>query len=242
MISHLREHLEALEATGWEYHSTQLQGLEVTKRILHRVLPGEHFDLDPMSNNEWRWEASTAIARALGILRNQEQILEFLGPEGPSMPVDGLHEVVWLSASALWSDGHYGAAVTRAAAFLNAHVQARSQRPDLSDKELVSQAFSPEAAKVGKPRLRWTGDVAPRTLTSMRDGLLHYAMGVSLAIRNPSAHEPGDMSKQLAVEQLAAMSLLARWVDECVLDAVAVSEEGLGDSIGNSHAAINPSK
>lgn len=50
----------------------------------------------------------------------------------------------------------------------------------------------------------------------MNDGLRQFAPGAQMTIRNPAAH--GDaMGEQDALERLAALSLLARWVDHCRL-------------------------
>jgi hypothetical protein len=39
-------------------------------------------------------------------------------------------------------------------------------------------------------------------------------------IRNPAAHEDGlSLPEQMALEQLAAFSVLARWIDECTVEA-----------------------
>jgi hypothetical protein len=217
MIDHLERHLDALKDNDFRRQSEQIEGLAVSGRILEQVLPTERFALDPLEDEAWRWQGQIAIAKALGLLRNQAQIVKYLGPSGPSMPADGLHPTVWANAATLWRDGHYGPAVGRAATFLNAHIQDRSTRTDLSDKRLMQEVFSPEPPKAGKPRLRWQGDVTPNTRSSMREGLLHYAIGAFMAIRNPVTHETAGVDKQVALEQLAALSVLARWVDSCEL-------------------------
>lgn len=51
----------------------------------------------------------------------------------------------------------------------------------------------------------------------MNDGLRLFAPGVQLTIRNPATHVLSDLSEQEATEQLATLSMLARWVDECQL-------------------------
>jgi hypothetical protein len=38
-----------------------------------------------------------------------------------------------------------------------------------------------------------------------------------MTIRNSAAHDTDEMPEQQALERLAALSLLARWVDECEL-------------------------
>ncbi|MFF7205356.1 TIGR02391 family protein [Streptomyces sp. NPDC008141] len=49
----------------------------------------------------------------------------------------------------------------------------------------------------------------------MNDGLRQFAPGVQMTVRNTSAHGTDEMSAQDALERLAALSLLARWVDAC---------------------------
>lgn len=47
---------------------------------------------------------------------------------------------------------------------------------------------------------------------------MEYAVGCFMAIRNVAAHEEDELSEHEALEQLAALSLLARWIDECELE------------------------
>jgi len=216
MINRLERTQEVLFSQAYSY-ADRVESAALGARIVASVFPDEHFYMDPSQDEGWLQNAETAIAKALGVVRNQEAIAMYLGPAGPLMPANSLHPTVWSAASGLWKDGHYGMAVSRAATFLNAEIQDRSTRTDLSDRELMSQVFSPQPASEERPRLRWRGNGTPRTHSSMRDGLLSYATGVSLAIRNPVAHETADMDKQVALEQLAALSVLARWVDECEL-------------------------
>ena len=49
---------------------------------------------------------------------------------------------------------------------------------------------------------------------------MHYAVGVSMAIRNPVTHETSGVEKQVALEHLVALSVLARWVDDCRLSTI----------------------
>ncbi|MFF8919054.1 TIGR02391 family protein [Streptomyces sp. NPDC015032] len=54
---------------------------------------------------------------------------------------------------------------------------------------------------------------------SQHEGAAAFARGVYVAIRNPIAHELGDELKEHeALEQLAAFSLLARWVDDSTVE------------------------
>ncbi len=44
---------------------------------------------------------------------------------------------------------------------------------------------------------------------------MYLGMGCAQGIRKPQAHPSDDISEQEALEQLAALSVLARWVDAC---------------------------
>ena len=43
-------------------------------------------------------------------------------------------------------------------------------------------------------------------------------MGVMMAIRNPATHETGDGNPTICAEQLATLSMVARWVRNWVID------------------------
>lgn len=153
---------------------------------------------------------------AQGILNTREETANFIvGTPTPAMDADSLHSLVWESAVALWSDGHYAAAVQRAATQINADVQFRVSRYDISDKDLMTQAFSLAAPEPGKPRLRWPGDDEDLTVKAMRVGLLSFSQGVFAAIRNAVTHSTKELPRQVAFEYLATLSTLARWIDHC---------------------------
>jgi len=93
----------------------------------------------------------------------------------------------------------------------------KTGRHDVSDVTLMAQAFSLSAPEPGKPRLRWPGDDDNLTVKAMRIGILNVAQGVYSAIRNPAIHGTGELPRQVAFEQLATLSTLARWIDGCEL-------------------------
>jgi hypothetical protein len=157
------------------------------------------------------------VKYALGRLRTEAETRARLGTTAPTMAADALHPTIWGAASSLWSDGHHGQAVQRAATFLNAHIQDLTGRHDLSDNELMKQVFSLETASSDQPRLRWPGADNDKTVRSMRVGILNFSQGAFSAIRNPATHSTEDLPRQVALEQLATLSTLARWVDGCEL-------------------------
>lgn len=115
-----------------------------------------------------------------------------------------------------------GATVTTARLLLRpprpiAQVKIMTGRNDVSETDLWRQTFSADSPAPDKPRLRWPGEPSDRNVKSMNDGLRLFAPGIQLTIRNPATHLLRDLSEQEATEQLATLSLLARWVDECQL-------------------------
>lgn len=166
------------------------------------------------------------VRRALGHLATAAETAQYItGTSAPSMAADSMHALVWDAASKLWADQHYGLAVQRAATFLNAHVQDLTGRRDVSDSTLMAQAFSPNPPKPDQPRLRWPGDDADLTVRAMRSGLLQFSQGCFMAIRNPATHSTSDTTVQEALEQLAILSTLARWIDQCELTEAADGTE-----------------
>jgi Protein of unknown function (Hypoth_ymh) len=49
----------------------------------------------------------------------------------------------------------------------------------------------------------------------MNRGLRQFSTGVQAAIRNPAVHDRTELAPQEASERLAAVSLLAGWIDRC---------------------------
>lgn len=165
----------------------------------------------------WVQEGIEFAEHALAVVNTQRETREKLGTAAPLMRADALHPTIWAAASARWDSGHYSDAVQRAATALSGHVKDLTGRYELGDSELVSQAFSLSAPQEGKPRLRWPGRDDDLTVKSMRVGILSLSQGVFAAIRNVATHTTDDVSKQDALEQLATLSLLARWIDRCDL-------------------------
>jgi uncharacterized protein (TIGR02391 family) len=157
--------------------------------------------------------------RALGVLRTDEGTRAILGSAAPTMSADSLHPVVWGAASKRWESGHYIDAVQRAATAFSGLVKDRTGRYELGDSDLMTQAFSLTPAQEGKPRLRWPGKDDDLTVKAMRQGILNLAQGTIAAIRNPASHTTDNLPRQEALEQLAILSLLARWVERCELES-----------------------
>ncbi|WP_204078901.1 TIGR02391 family protein [Planotetraspora phitsanulokensis] len=108
-----------------------------------------------------------------------------------------------------------------AAVKLNAETQNKRGRKDVSEKDLFRQAFTTKAPEPGKSRLRLMADDGSPTYSSLQDGAAAYAEGCYRAIRNPTSRTvQNELPEAEALEQLAAFSVLARWVDAAKVETV----------------------
>ena len=177
--------------------------------------------------------AYVAIAvtnRLMGTLENSDTREQILGPAGPTLAASGLHPWVWNAVASLWDDGHYEPAVHQAGLAVQLQTQLKVSRRDLHGKDLYAQAFSVKEPTSKMPRLRFLHidrNERPDDWTSAHEGAMYLGMGCAQGIRNPQAHPSDDISEQEALEQLAALSVLARWVDEC--EVVTVDDDAAGE-------------
>ena len=200
----------------------------VVEKILDQVAPGWSISEEPRSAYDSPWEHARGVAlREMTLLQRQSEIEANLGEGAPVISVSRLHPWVWEGAQALWRSGHYRSAVIDAILKVNAETQNKVGRRDVTEKELFDQAFSDGPPAPGKARLRRMRPDGSDTFKSMQRGARAFAEGVFAGIRNPLSHEnPVDIPEQVALEHLAGLSILARWVDESYVDeALATSAE-----------------
>ncbi|MCD2146512.1 TIGR02391 family protein [Gordonia paraffinivorans] len=195
-------------------HEDITKQAHVVEQILDRVLAGWR-DLE-VSNKSNRWNKHRAAAlRAKEALLREAEIRDNLGENAPELSAAELHPWIWEGAKSLWQSGHYREAVGGAIRKLNAEAQNKVDRRDVSETDLFKQAFSMDEPKVGKSRLRRMKDDGSDTYKSVQRGAMALAEGVFAGIRNPLSHEVDqELSEQEALEYLAALSVLARWVDQ----------------------------
>lgn len=168
----------------------------------------------------WPWAGSHETAQTLlGALQFQARKQAILGVAGPQLAAARLHAWVWDAAAQLWDDGHRRAAVQKAAASIDVQLQAKLGRYDTSGKALVSEAFTLGAPAAGRPRLRFQlrEPDDSEAYKSAHEGAMYFGMGCFLAIRNPATHDPTELDEQVALERLAALSVLARWIDDATV-------------------------
>jgi Protein of unknown function (Hypoth_ymh) len=225
----MRERLEAFRGLVWSYEATRptgayigdrnrrhelFQALPTVKKILGTLDPAlaEQINLDQMAGEAM---ALNLVAQGLGMLDDMDEWAANLTPDAPVLPADQFHPWVWDAARTFWESKHFRKAVDVAATAINAHTQSKVGRTDVFDADLMNQVF-PEQPKASQVYLRLPGDPNGKTIKSRNNALRPFAAGCFAGIRNPATHEHGpDWGEQKALEYLAALSVLARWIDEC---------------------------
>jgi Protein of unknown function (Hypoth_ymh) len=208
------------EYIGDERLYDELHRAEPTiKRILEALDPAlaKEVNIDQMAGPAM---ARNEVQRALGLISDKDDLDRRLAPDCPILKADRLHPWVWQAAQTFWDSDHFRAAVHAAASAINAHTQDKLGRRDVADDKLIQEGFSDKAPETGKNRLRIPGDQADQTVQSRQRGAMQLGLGCFFAIRNSAAHGVEELPEQIALEQLAALSVLARLIDEClVVDA-----------------------
>lgn len=196
------------------------QQAQIVEKVLIRVIPDWRTEITgKMANNRWARHREAAI-RAREELVRAEEVRENLGENAPDLSAADLHPWIWSGAKSLWQSGHYREGVEGAIKKLNAETQNKVGRRDVSETDLFKQAFSLDEPKTGKSRLRRMKDDGSDTYKSVQRGAMTFAEGVFAGIRNPLSHEAEqELSEQEALEYLAALSVLARWVDRSEVEA-----------------------
>lgn len=206
--------LEAMSQRSTDYESRMAAHAAVVEKILDRVDAEWRDSLSSGWSSRWAKLREVAIRAREGLVRADE-IRQNLGDDAPEISAASLHPWVWSGASSLWQSGHFREAVEGAIRKLNAETQNKVGRRDVSETDLFNQAFSEQAPNPRAPRLNRMEDDGSKTFKSVQRGARSLAEGVFAGIRNPLAHEASDeMPEQRALEYLAALSVLARWVDD----------------------------
>ncbi|WP_157225133.1 TIGR02391 family protein [Nocardia thailandica] len=189
--------------------------------ILNRLYPNWR-DENPADKIYMYFSEVSAAKTLLARLAVQEEVSKNLGgwDSSPAITAGSLHPLIWQAAAAQWSTGHRHEAVLAASKAVNSLLQSRVSRRDVSESDLVKQAFGEGLPTPGKPRLRFTGIADEKTAKSMQGGVMEFGSGCFRAIRNPVGHLPNEeveLDEQTALEQLTALSLFARWIDAAEL-------------------------
>lgn len=169
-------------------------------------------------NYDWLRDQAS---RGKAAMERAAELAERLGDNAPEMDASNLHPWAWQNGKSFWNSGHFHQTVMQAAIKVNSETQAKLSRVDVSEYKLFNEAFTLKPPAAGTNRLRMMKDDGSDTYKSLHEGARAFAEGLYRAIRNPGMHTPppaGGGEEQLALEQLAAFSILARWVEQAEVE------------------------
>ena len=143
-------------------------------------------------------------------------------PDRTVLRIVDLHPWVAEPAEPLWKDEHWFAAVTAAADNVRAQWKTALGLRTARTEQLVS-VFSLDDPKPGQPRMRFTcydRDRDEDEWNNGHEGVMHFARGCMKRIRNLYKYQPKGQatSPGLALETLAALSRLARWITDAKVE------------------------
>ena len=212
--------------------TAELRGLlplmrDIAERVQPRIVADmeerTEAEYDEDGNYVWPWVRVLAAAETLvGVIKNARVREQILGPSGPTLAAEGLHRWVWHAAVDLWAVGAFKPAVNAAAAAVEELTQDKLKRGDLSGAPLYTEAFKvgrvgeePDGRRLRFPHLDELTEDGKRnqSWTSAHQGAMDFGRGCAEGIRNMNAHGTRELPAQEALEYLAALSVLARWVD-----------------------------
>ena len=146
-------------------------------------------------------------------------------PDPTALKVADMHPWVAAPAVPLYEDRHWFAAVTAAAD----NVRAQWKKALGSETDDLPSTFSPKDPKEGRPRMRfvrYSRNSDEQRWVNAHEGAMHFARGCMMRIRNLYKYQARDqkVSPSLALETLAALSLLSRWIEDAEVRSATVSD------------------
>jgi hypothetical protein len=213
----LSEQLGDSRSKSGDYRQVQariLGSLPLVRQIATRV------SIEPERLNErsyvgeWGWHNARAAAQEiLGALESAEEAHAMFAPTGPRLATSTLNAWVWSASADLWDGGYRRQAVQDAYTKVETMAKVKLEVHD-SGKDLWAKAFSTDAPTTAQPRFRFDIDPSDKQRwTSAHEGAQRFGMGCAQGIRNWAAHDLSDTDEAIALEYLASISVLARWVE-----------------------------
>jgi uncharacterized protein (TIGR02391 family) len=168
---------------------------------------------------EVRHDITENIARATSVLEAIKshflETLEDAGILGSVKPIKAyegleLHPAIAKASSNLYKDGHYANAVEDAVKALNALVRLNSGVEDKDGIQLMESVFSPK-----NPILK-VNNLSDQSDIDEQKGFMNLFSGAVCGLRNPRAHKIIKDDAEMALEFIAFISLLAKFVDRSI--------------------------
>jgi len=150
--------------------------------------------------------------RLIGLIENAPLVRDIVGnPEPLLLRASGLDANVIEEVILLWKLGYYSEAICQVYLKLERKAQQKLGE-EKTGTNLWEKCFAEDGLKISGQ----TGTA--ETQKSERQGVQRLAQSVSLLVRNPIVHTPSDeknLSEEEALEYLAMLSSLSRWLDRC---------------------------
>lgn len=164
-------------------------------------------------------ELQSKTTNLISLLAGMVTELRLAQPEEPVPTVEALHPWVAGALTGLWDGGYHRQAVDEATRAIEIRLKAKLGRLDhVTGAPLMADAFNPDPPRPGQKRLRFSAfSEGSAAWTNAHQGAMYFGMGCMHRIRNLYEHHDEEIDKELALECLAALSLLARWIDEAVV-------------------------
>lgn len=181
----------------------------------------------------WANDVYPWVLRAIGIHTFGVEARERMRPDVPDLAADKFHPWVWNTASLWWQAGDIQEAVQAAARSVNARLQQKLSQAYPGQAMIGQDAAFPGypgggqslQSPLGRSSARWQD----------QGGAADFAAQCFEVIFSPVAQGAGrELSAQVALEQLAALSLLAQWIEGDSADRVT---EPLSEQITDSYPA-----
>ena len=226
----------------FSFEGVIVEGPPMVSHVLHELMAGvdgerrelRHFlgawlddQLHTGPSEDEREKLTRDLARQGWFVRDGrlvvgEPVHRTSAPDAANPAIAQLHPTVWEAASPQWKVKHLHDSVMAASRAVNSTLQDKLGRNDVSEVKLVQSGFSSRPPTTGEPRLRFPDIADQQTRDSVTAGVLQFGVGCFMATRNPIGHRPDDereMTEQEALEQLAAWSLFARWIERAEVEA-----------------------
>jgi hypothetical protein len=185
------------------------------REILTPLDPGLAGQVEDPSYDGHAGAARAAVQQALGILRDQDEWKAHLEPDAPAIDASRFHPAIWDAAAVIWETGQSGSPSGRPR--LRSLPALSKAKSNLTERELVNEVLAPTEPAARRTRLHFPGDKRTKYWKSRQEGLHHIAQGAYAGIRNIAAHHDDELTEHAALEQLAVLSVIARWADETEL-------------------------
>lgn len=221
-----KRELELSEAAGFASPAVKITGAYIVAAGMGTLDPITNWSMmsQPKALLTPR-DIRLCVANIKGRLKNMIEEAESNENNNNNIPAfspANFHPLIWHAAAPQWTIHQYRIAVSEAATALTNHWREKLGRSDADGTSFWQQSLSVEPPTIGRPKIVWPGEQLDKTVKSMKTGLplltislKDLAAGLTLTVRNSSAHARKEVTEQEGMEQLAAYSLLARLLDQC---------------------------